>query len=118
MTLRSDRIIQLRKEMGVSQTRLADILGATPNQISKYENGHTNPPVETLSQLAEVFNTTTDYLLGRSDVPHPGAEPDAHPSLSPAEADMLRLMRTRDERARAKLVEAVRLLWDITPPEA
>ncbi len=117
MTLRSDRLTRLRQEMGINQTRLAEMLDLTPNHISKYENGRTNPPLDTLSALAEVLNTSTDYLLGRSDVPHPGAGPDAHPSLSPAEADMLRLMRTRDERARAKLVEAVRLLWDITSPE-
>ncbi len=96
----------------MNQTELAESLGVHQNQVSRYERNLMNPSFETLLQMTQLFNTTTDYLLGVSAVPHPGAEPDPHPDLSPAEAAMIELMRTRDEKAKARLVEAVRLLWE------
>lgn len=59
--------------------------------------------------MADIFSTTTDYLLGISHIPHPHIDPD----LSPAKAEMLTLMDTQSESAQQKLVAAVRLLLEM-----
>jgi transcriptional regulator with XRE-family HTH domain len=59
----------LRKEKGVSQRAVADYLGITNQAYSNYETGRSDPDTETLSLLADYFDVTTDYLLGRVDKP-------------------------------------------------
>lgn len=112
MTLRGQRIIQLRKEQGMTQYDLADALGISQNQISRYERGAFNPSVETLADLARVLNTTPDYLLGFSNTPHPDAPPAPAPDLTEPQAELLALMARRDLAAQRRLVRAIKLLWD------
>ena len=64
------RIKLLRENAEMTQTMLAQKVGTTMQNISKYENGTTEPNLETLSRLAEVFGVTVDYLMGLSDNPH------------------------------------------------
>ncbi len=110
MSLRGDRITQLRKKTGIRQLELAEKLDISPNQVSKYENGNANPPLDKLAQMAEIFNTTADYLLGLSNIPHPGAEPDANPDLTPSEIEWLSLFRDRSAADQKRLLEAVLLM--------
>ncbi len=108
--LRGDRIIQLRKERGLTQYDLADLLDISQNQISRYERNAINPGIDTLVKLAECFDTTTDYLLGRSNIPHPGAEPDPLPDLTPTEIEVLELLRTyaaEDQKRLLSILETV-----------
>ncbi len=104
MSLRGDRIIRLRKELNLTQARLAELVDVTSNHISKYENGYTSPTLPTLSTLAQTLNTTTDYLLGLSDIPHPGAEPDANADLTPDEIELLTIYRERSAGDRKRLL--------------
>lgn len=67
LQLFSERLRLLRKEKGVKQTEMADILGCTPNHYQKIEYGQINIPVISLMTLADYFSVTTDYLLGRSE---------------------------------------------------
>ncbi len=113
MTLRGDRITQLRKKLGIRQTQLAEILEVSPNHVSKYENGYTNPPLDTLAKLAEFFNTTTDYLLGLSNIPHPGAEPDPHPDLTPTELAVLKLLRERSQADQKRVLGVLEAMRDM-----
>jgi transcriptional regulator with XRE-family HTH domain len=55
--------------MKLSQEELAKLVNTTKGTISNYENGHSTPSNEMLVKLATVLNTTTDYLLGRTDDP-------------------------------------------------
>lgn len=60
------RIHLLRRKRKWSQTDLAARVGATPAQISNYENGGYGPRPEMLGRLADALETTTDFLiLGR-----------------------------------------------------
>ncbi len=59
------RIKDMRIERGLSQQELGDLLGVTKVSVCGYENGTRTPSLDTFNLLAEVFNTTTDYLLGR-----------------------------------------------------
>lgn len=65
---RSDRLIELRNRSRLTQEKLAEKLNLTKSAVSNYENGHSGPNHETLTTMADVLNTTTDYLLGRIDV--------------------------------------------------
>jgi len=56
------RIKRLRKEKGLKQWQMADILGATQPAIHKYENGIL-PEVKRLLELARVGNTTVEWIL-------------------------------------------------------
>ena len=63
------RIKELRKEFGLSQVELALRMEVTKQTISNWENENIQPSVDMLVGLANVFNVTTDYLLGLDDVP-------------------------------------------------
>ena len=63
------RIKELRKEFGLSQVELAMRMEVTKQTISNWENENIQPSVDMLVGLANVFNVTTDYLLGLDDVP-------------------------------------------------
>ena len=58
-----ERIQQLRKEKGLSQTELAKETGVSYAQISRYENKGAQPPAEVLNNLSRVLNTSIDFLV-------------------------------------------------------
>lgn len=58
---------KLRKQHHLSQTETAKMLGVSQTQYSAYERDQYEPSNETLVKMAEIFNTSTDYLLGRYD---------------------------------------------------
>jgi transcriptional regulator with XRE-family HTH domain len=57
------RIARLRRAKGWNQGELARRIGTTNQQISKYERGSYLPKLDALARIAEVFDTTVDYLL-------------------------------------------------------
>lgn len=66
----ADRIRQLRAEKGVSQQKVADALGITKTGYQFYEYGTQSPSFAILPRIADFFDVSADYLLGRSDDPH------------------------------------------------
>jgi transcriptional regulator with XRE-family HTH domain len=70
-----ERLKMLREKAGVSQQKIADIVDLTQQAVGKWENNKAEPDLATVAKLAEFFNTTTDYLLGKTDDPHP-PDPD------------------------------------------
>ena len=63
----SARIKELRKEKGLTQVAMAEFLGCKDRHYQKIEYGEVNIPSLTLVKLADFFEVSTDYLLGRSD---------------------------------------------------
>ncbi len=53
-----------------TQDDIAKLLGISRARYSHYENERSEPDTETLQKLADIFNTSTDYLLGRTDNPY------------------------------------------------
>ena len=64
-------IRKLRIEKGITQNELSNYLGLTPKMISFYELGERFPPYDIINKLADYFNVSTDYLLGRTDLKNP-----------------------------------------------
>lgn len=58
-------IKKLREQKSLSQTQVAEKIGVTQRTYSDYERDKTEPKLETLIKLAELYETSTDYLLGR-----------------------------------------------------
>jgi len=61
------RIKELRIAKSLSQQTLADKLGIMQHTVSKYENNNKRPSLEILILLADILETSTDYLLGREE---------------------------------------------------
>jgi len=62
------RLRKLRQKHNLDQTALADVLEMTQGAISLYERGERDPGTETLSRLADFFDVSVDYLVGRCAV--------------------------------------------------
>ena len=63
------RLKELRQARGISQLKLAMDLGMNQNSISRYENEEREADYKTLCLLADYFNVSLDFLLGRTDFP-------------------------------------------------
>lgn len=61
------RLQEIRKSEKITQEQLAEIIGVKANTISQYESGVREPNIRTLIDLADLFDVTVDYLIGRSD---------------------------------------------------
>ncbi len=66
-----DRLKQLRIEHRKTQEEIAKDLGTTKVTIGRYELGVREPKTDILNALADYFDVTTDYLLGRTDEKQP-----------------------------------------------
>nr|WP_242662714.1 helix-turn-helix domain-containing protein [Clostridium botulinum] len=62
-----DRLKYERLRKDLNQTELAKILNVSKQTVSNWENGNRIPDTLTLSKLADFFNCSVDYILGRSE---------------------------------------------------
>lgn len=62
------RLKQLRKERKLTQTDVANVLGITYQAYAHYEKGRHQPDPQSLKKLADFFDVSVDYLLGRSEI--------------------------------------------------
>ena len=66
-----DRIRALREDRDLLQSDIAKMLNCTQACYSNYENGHRDIPTEVLQKLADYYQVSTDYLLGRTKIKTP-----------------------------------------------
>jgi len=62
-----NRLRDLRRENNVSGKKLAEFLGVKKSTISNWENGVNFPNKDRITELADYFHVSVDYLLGRSN---------------------------------------------------
>lgn len=65
----SQRLLSLRKQAGLSQKQLGEVIGVSNKAICTMETGTRETTFEKLVLLAEYFHVSTDYLLGITDDP-------------------------------------------------
>ena len=75
-----NRIKELRKENGISQKVMAQNLGIAQNTLSTWEVGRYDPDNDNLIKIADFFQVSIDYLLGRSDEKKPAIPKDDEPA--------------------------------------
>lgn len=70
------RIRDLREDRDLSQQQIADYLMCDQSLYSKYEREERPVPLEVMAKLADYYNTSIDYLVGRTDrkEPYPRAK--------------------------------------------
>ena len=61
------RLLTLLEKKGMTQRELANVIGVTETSISRYISGQRVPKSNIVVYMADALNTTTDYLLGRTD---------------------------------------------------
>ena len=67
--LHFQRLKDLREDKDMKQVQIAKLLGIQQTVYSRYERGAQNIPLEHLLYLADYYNVSTDYILGRTDNP-------------------------------------------------
>ena len=68
MSSLSKRLKELRLEKDLSQEKLGDLLEISRSAITRYECGDREPDFYTLQKIADFFDVSADYLLGRTNV--------------------------------------------------
>ena len=102
-----DNLKALRESKKITQTQLGEHIGAKKSAISLWESGKRQPDQETLVRLANFFEVTIDYLLGRDDsVPienTPADDPLTEQIMAKA-----RLMNEEELRQLLRIMDAVK----------
>lgn len=65
-----NRLKEFRKEQGLTLDDIENITGIKRGTFNNYENGKTEPKLDTWQKLAEALNVTPQYLVGWTDDPH------------------------------------------------
>ncbi|MGI6562439.1 MAG: helix-turn-helix domain-containing protein [Clostridia bacterium] len=66
-----ERLKLLREEKGLKQLDIAQMLGVSRTTYTQYETGKSEPDLTTVAKLADYFNVSLDYLLGRVSIREP-----------------------------------------------
>ena len=97
------RIAELRKEHNLNQVGLGMKLNVSQKMISAYESGIHQPNVDTLIQMAKLFNVSVDYIIGNSNIRY-RAEDFSKENLSTDDLELLNLYKTLNpEKKRAAM---------------
>ena len=67
MKVFSERLMELRKEKGLSQATVAKDLGVSLGIVCYWETNKSDTTASNIAKVARYFNVTSDYLLGLSD---------------------------------------------------
>lgn len=88
----ADRVKHLRQFRELNQVQLAEKLGVKKQSISNWENDNIMPSVEMLEKIADYFDVSTDYLLGRDAKETNGTLMLDITGLTPQQAEHIRLL--------------------------
>lgn len=68
-TLIISRLIECRKNIGISKNEAAKRIGISQPAYLRYESGERTPSIQVINEIAKVFHTSADYLTGKTDSP-------------------------------------------------
>ena len=68
MKIFQENLIELRKRNNLTQKKIAKALGIAQPSYIRYENGTAEPTQQTLVKIADLFDVSIDFLLGRKDI--------------------------------------------------
>ncbi|KEQ22849.1 helix-turn-helix domain-containing protein [Paenibacillus tyrfis] len=111
----SSRLTAFRNKLNKTQQDMADYLGITRPAYTAYESGSRNPDYKTLEKIADLFDTSIDYLLGRTDDPSPPSKEKINPNINIAYLDGVKHELTPEVAKRLKedieLFEKLKEQW-------
>lgn len=117
----SERLRSLRKNFGLSQQKLADVIGSvSKSSINMYERGEREPGFETMEALADFFNVDLDYLYGKSDLPNKSCDSKLYQShlvvdLSAEELSVLEAYRAIVDQEKPTYLQILKRAAEHTP---
>lgn len=101
-----ERLRNLRKSKNLTTKELGEIIGCSNPTITNYELGHRSPDVETLCKLADFFEVSIDYLLGRTP---------SEFSLTASHApEYEKIIESQSPERKKKLTEIIKILADMS----
>lgn len=105
------RIREMRDILGIKQKQVSSDLNIPPNTFSQYETGKREPDLETVKRIAEYFDVSIDYLLGKTDKKN---KPTANngDELPKEMQEFMSFYDELDEDRQRKLLEIARLYRD------
>lgn len=65
--MKFEKIKELREQQGLSQKKVAEMLGMHTTQYQRYETGERKPAIDFLIQIADLYGVSLDYLVGRDN---------------------------------------------------
>ena len=95
-----ERLLDLRKDAGLTQDELAEILNINKHSISSYERDKSEAPDAIKIAMAKYFNVTVDYLVGLTDTP----------GMTAPQANVLRLPANLPKQALPELKSFIQFL--------
>lgn len=98
-------IKKLRQQKGISQQKLADAIQVSQPSINKYENHDIEPDIEILWRMADFFDTSIDYIVGRQADRH-----DASTAYSSQEEELLRSYYRLSAEKQAAVMNIIHLM--------
>ena len=102
------RLKELGEAKGYLQKYVADKIGVKSNTLSGYENGTRSPDPEMIVKLAELYNVTTDYLLGKSDDPNKTEEEELEEFI-----DNVRVWYKEEPKTKEEKLKLMKDMFDI-----
>lgn len=90
-----EKIKELAKKRGISLAKLEESLGYSTNYF--YTLKTKTPNSDRLQEIADYFNVSTDYLLGRTDNPSIASDNKANTNLGPAETELVAAFRNQTQ---------------------
>ena len=116
------RIKQLRESKGLNMKEAARLLSMPYTTYVNYEKGQREPTSEVLVLLADFYETTVDYLVGRTDtytqVTRPTVIKTPTPELTADESDLLHKYRRLDDAAKGRIRHMVDYEYNSIPGSA
>lgn len=105
-----NRISELRKEKHLNQIGLAMKLNISQYMVSAYETGRHQPAMDMLIQLADFFDVSIDYLVGRSNI---RSSADSISNLTEKESRLLNMFRTLSDDKKEQAIGIIFALCNI-----
>ncbi|OKL37027.1 helix-turn-helix domain-containing protein [Domibacillus mangrovi] len=104
-----------RKELDSKYTQgyVAEILGVARTTYTAYENGTKQPPMETVTKIATLFETSVDYLYGLTDNLIPEATDDEKEMMEFFKDPNLNLFFKEMKEAPEDQLEEMRQIWEV-----
>lgn len=92
----------LRSETGISQNTLAEAVDSTQQAIHRYEHEDYEPDIETMTRIADYFNTSIDFLVGNTDIRNRIEKVEKH-DLNADETVLIEKYRNLSEKHRKSI---------------
>lgn len=105
MKLFKTRLKETRISAGLSQVKLAEIIGVTKSVYNKYETGDVKPPIDKIIKIAMTLHVSIDYLVGLKDVAEIQGEKEQYKTQR--EQDLLKQYRSLSQQGQTVIDEHI-----------